>query len=83
MDWMLGTAPAHKPETETCDRICERFHIVPRLDLDVPRDENIVDLEDDKTKQYEQLQRDVDKLEYEVYSLLNSLRSQESRVEST
>ena len=84
MDWRLGTAPAHQAETEEmCDRICERFHIVPRLDLDVPRDENIVDNEDDKTKQYEQLQRDVDKLEYEVYSLLNSLRSQESRAEST
>ncbi|XP_076234741.1 TBC1 domain family member 31 [Calliopsis andreniformis] len=82
MNWRLESM-VEKPETqEICERICERFYTIPRLDLDASIDD-ISDTKDNKTKLYQQLQQDVDKLEYEVQSFLNSLRSQKSRAETT
>nr|XP_034191470.1 TBC1 domain family member 31-like [Osmia lignaria]XP_034195275.1 TBC1 domain family member 31-like [Osmia lignaria]XP_034195284.1 TBC1 domain family member 31-like [Osmia lignaria] len=62
---------------DTC--LCDHLNDVPDLDLDTADDED----KEDKAKHYEQLQQNVDKLEYEVQSFLNSLRSQKSRVKST
>ncbi|XP_054008028.1 TBC1 domain family member 31 [Hylaeus anthracinus] len=71
MDWRFITTP-NKPKTQkTCEHI------------DVSSEEDNVDYITVKSKNYEQMQRDVDKLEYEVQSLLNSLRSQKSRAENT
>lgn len=44
------------------------------------KDDRISNFEDSKTKNYEKLQQDVIKLEYEVQSFLDSLRSCRSEV---
>ena len=62
---------------DTC--LCDHLNDVPDLYLDTADDED----KEDKAKHYEQLQQNVDKLEYEVQSFLNSLRSQKSRVKNT
>lgn len=68
-----------KAQEQVDNCLCDHLNNVPDLDLDTADDED----KEDKAKHYEQLQQNVDKLEYEVQSLLNSLRSQKSRVKST
>ncbi|XP_033336407.2 TBC1 domain family member 31 [Megalopta genalis] len=77
IDWISGsTAYISKPEMQ--------YNNIPKLDIaTISSDEDILDSRNNKSKRYEQLQQDVDKLEYEVYSLLNSLRSQKSRMGNT
>ncbi|KZC11755.1 WD repeat-containing protein 67 [Dufourea novaeangliae] len=76
VDWRLGRATTHKPEMQ-------HVHDIPEVNIDDSSDEDILDSRNDKSKHYKQLQQNVDKLEYEVHSLLNSIRSQKSRVECT
>ncbi|XP_076633299.1 TBC1 domain family member 31 isoform X1 [Colletes latitarsis] len=78
IDWKFRTTDTAKT-LETCKHICN----LPELDINVSNDEDVVDYRNNKSKHYEKLQRDVDELEYEVQSLLNSLRSQKSRAENT
>ncbi|KAK1124367.1 hypothetical protein K0M31_006734 [Melipona bicolor] len=78
-DWEVRTA---EPEpAKTCnvsrERICDQFHDILHLDLGITSDKDILDLKNKKTKR---LQKDIDDLEYEVQSFLNSLRSQKSKI---
>lgn len=63
--------------------ICDQFHNISHLDLETSSNEDTIDLKNDKTKYYQQLQQDVDNLEYEVQSFLDSLKSQKSRIINT
>ncbi|XP_017888130.1 TBC1 domain family member 31 [Ceratina calcarata] len=63
----------HEVDPE-CVCMSDRFHDVPHLNL-YASDEDVLDLNEDRTKL---LQRNVDTLEYEVQSLLNSLRPRKS-----
>ncbi|XP_076751220.1 TBC1 domain family member 31 isoform X2 [Xylocopa sonorina] len=76
LNWKL-TATKEQSETREIrlESVRDHFHDNLQLNLDIC-DEDIEDLKDDKTTRYEQLQQDVDKLEYEVQNLLDSLRSQ-------
>lgn len=64
----------HEIDSE-CVCTSGRFYGVPQLNLSTS-DEDVLDFDEDRTKW---LQRNVDTLEYEVQSLLNSLRSQKTR----
>ncbi|XP_076292721.1 TBC1 domain family member 31 [Lasioglossum baleicum] len=75
-DWRLGSIPhVHKSEMQ---------YNIPELEIAaVSSDECVLDSSSNKSKHHERLQQDVENLEYEVYSLLNSLRSQKSKLEDT
>ncbi|CAL7945564.1 unnamed protein product [Xylocopa violacea] len=76
LNWKLAeTEKQSETRKMRLGSIYDHFQDNLQLDLNICN-EDTEDLEDDKTKRYEQLQQDVDKLEYEVQNLLDSLRSQ-------
>ncbi|CAK9801546.1 TBC1 domain family member 31 [Anthophora plagiata] len=84
VNWKLkATEQQSESQRSRRERVSNEFHDVPNLDLYITSDEGIVDSRNNKTTHYEQLQRDVNKLEYEVQSLLTSLRSEKSKVVTT
>nr|XP_031829585.1 TBC1 domain family member 31 [Nomia melanderi]XP_031829586.1 TBC1 domain family member 31 [Nomia melanderi]XP_031829587.1 TBC1 domain family member 31 [Nomia melanderi] len=67
IDWTFRSVPNAKSEMQY-------DYNIPTLDIGISSDDDVLDSRS-KSKHYEQLQQDIDKLEYEVHSLLNSLRS--------